>query len=286
MLDYHIMNPTYLKKDHFDDEVLPSNLNVSTISLTMQLNTNVILSNISKYMKIAENSICSIDFEGKKRTILEKKKARKRKSDNFYNSITMEIMVRANKVINFKIFKNGGVQIAGCKNIHEGNNAINILVKELSSTIGLEVEEPVDQDSGTIPHKSIKEVSFIDKQIDVDNLKINLINVNFKLDFELNREILYQILLNENIECYYEKCKHAGVCIKFTPPEKEKPISIFIFESGSVVITGSKNEKHIMSGYKYIMDLLLKHKKRITKISPKDFDKLKSKYGKYMTSMK
>lgn len=270
------------KKKHFNQDILPSCLNVSTISLTFQLNTIVNLKNINEYMTISENDICSIDFEGNLRTVLPKKKIKKRKSNNFYNSITLEIMVRKtqtvddkiipSKVINFKIFKNGGVQIAGCKNINEGNIAIQKLISRLSTNIGIESEG------------KMQEITFTEKPITVTDIKINLINVNFKLDFNINRELLYQVLLNDNIICYYEKCKHAGVCVKFNPPEKEKPISIFIFESGSIVITGSKNEQHILTGYKHVTKIIKNKKKQITKI-PSELlmsNTMMKKYGKHM----
>jgi TATA-box binding protein (TBP) (component of TFIID and TFIIIB) len=260
------------KSKHFNQEILPNSLNVSTISLTLQLNTIVFLKNISQYMTINEDNICSIDFEGNNRTLIEKKRNKKKKSHNFYNSITLEIMVRPGKVINFKLFKNGGVQIAGCKNIVEGNIAINKLIKKLSEKVGIEEDG------------KMKEIPFTEKDISITDVKINLINVNFKLDFNINRELLYQILLNEGIECYYEKCKHAGVCVKFVPPEKEKPISIFIFESGSIVITGSKNENHILTGYNHVIDLIMTNKKKITKIPSALLlsNTLTEKYGKYM----
>jgi TATA-box binding protein (TBP) (component of TFIID and TFIIIB) len=261
----------YLKLEHFDDTKLSKNLNVSTISLTFHLNTHVNLTYINKYLELNINDICSVDYDGVYRTLRDKKKNKKKKSDNFYNSITLEISPSENKYINFKIFRNGGVQVAGCKNITEANIAINALIRRLSEKIGIKCEES----------DKLVDIEFIENPIEINKLKINLINVNFKIDYNINREIFYNILLSQSIECYYEKCKHAGVCIKFTPIDKVKPVSIFIFESGSIVITGSKNEKHIIESYNYIINLINQHKKKIQKPSSESMldNVLQSKFG-------
>ena len=104
--------------------------------------------------------------------------------------------------------------------------------------------------------------------LEVTDLKINLINVNFKIGYGVNRDILYRVLLSSGHSSTYEKCKHAGVGVKFLPKNKEKPISIFVFESGSVVITGSKNEHHILEGHHFIRSFIEEHKKEVFRVSP------------------
>jgi TATA-box binding protein (TBP) (component of TFIID and TFIIIB) len=230
----------HLDSTYFNQDVLPKYLNVSTISLSFQMKTTVNIDNIAKYVSLDENGICSIDYKGELRSLNDKKKKKKRKENNFYNSITMEIMGCGDKSINFKIFKNGGVQAAGCKNMLDGDYAINTLITTLNTELAIFDDEK----------KCMTEIKFIDSPIEICELKINLININFKLKFCINRESLHKILLASKTPCSYEKCKHAGVKIEFTPKKKDKPISIFIFESGSIVITGSKNEHHILEGYK------------------------------------
>jgi TATA-box binding protein (TBP) (component of TFIID and TFIIIB) len=246
----------YLDESYFDESILPKNkMNISTISLSFQMNTIVDIDNISKYIELKKNGICSIDYKGKQKSINVKKKKKKRKENNFYNSITIVIMGIASESINFKLFKNGGVQAAGCKNIIDGNFAIYTLVSELSKEFAI-------FDKTT---QKMTDVKFILQPIKVSDLKINLINVNLKLRFHINRESLHKILLSTNTPCSFEKCEHAGVKIKFTPSNKITPIHILIFESGSIVITGSKNEKHILESYNYVTNLIMSNKKEISK---------------------
>ena len=246
----------YLNDTYFNNKALPSHLNVSTISLSFQMGTTVNIDNIAKYISLSEDGICSIDYKGELRTLTDKKKKKKRKENNFYNSITIEIMSLSGKSINFKIFKNGGVQAAGCKNMVDGNYTINVLVNKLSEELAIFNNE----------EQLMSDIKFINNKINISDLKINLINVNFKLKFCINRENLHKLLLETNTPCSYEKCKHAGVKIEFTPTNKQTPISVFIFESGSIVITGSKNEFHILEGYNYITELIKTHKNEIYKI--------------------
>ena len=58
--------------------------------------------------------------------------------------------------------------------------------------------------------------------------------------------------MEQDIPCKYEPCIHACVNIPFLPEGSKKNIYIFVFESGSILITGAKNEHHITGAYKYI----------------------------------
>lgn len=233
-------------EDHFREDLLLPHLTVSTMSITFKLPVDTVdLVYISSNCELRAGEVCTIDFRGSLRTILcvREKKHKRRKSPNFYNSLTMEVAVcppPVEKVMHFKLFKNGSVQAAGCQNVCQGNYAIGALLRSIQDLLGLK--------------ESIRD------------LKINLINVNFKLGHGVNRDNLHRLLLSLGELTTYEKCKHAGVGVKFLPEGKEKPISIFVFESGSVVITGSKNHHHIMSGYEFITSFVREHKREVLKL--------------------
>jgi hypothetical protein len=59
-----------------------------------------------------------------------------------------------------------------------------------------------------------------------------MINTNFNIGFEINRERLYDLLLDKIniINFKFEPLHHAGVHLKFNN------ISVFIFEKGSIII--------------------------------------------------
>ena len=96
---------------------LPSDVTISTITLTCNFNTEFIIKNISKYLK--------------QYSLPEKKKRNKnQKRKKFYNQETLiyrsEVL---NNKINVKIFKNGSLQITGSKSLEnflESSAAMNL----------------------------------------------------------------------------------------------------------------------------------------------------------------
>lgn len=265
----------YITTNHFDRAVLPPELKVSTISLTVQMNTHVDIVKIDKYMELNAEDVCTVQYSGNLRTLLEKRHKKKTKNYNFQNSITLEVMVRPSKTIHFKLFTNGAVQVAGCKTIEEGNIGFNSLFRRLQEPIAVLNPET----------KTLEDISFISQPIRVSDLKINLINVNFDINFHINRDNLYHVLLTQDVKCFYERCKHAAVSIKHPVEDKKKPVSIFVFESGSVVITGSTNQDHILEGYKRTMDLLLNNKREIFKTANDELLKQALKSKRFSTMM-
>ena len=78
--------------------------------------------------------------------------------------------------------------------------------------------------------------------------------------------MLYTIMQKLDITASFEPCTHACVNIKYIYKQKtqfEKKISIFVFESGSIIITGANNTEHILEGYKFINNILKEYKNDI-----------------------
>jgi TATA-box binding protein (TBP) (component of TFIID and TFIIIB) len=233
----------YLNHLFLQDKLLPC-LTVSTMSITFRLSRTIIdLDELANSLSLNDSGILTTDYQGVIRTIRTTKKKKKRKKHNFYNSMTLEVSVGYNtdRAMHFKVFKNGSIQGAGCQSTGHGNHAIHALLQGLSSTLKCDFQ--------------------------ISDLKINLINVNFKIGHGVNRDSLHLVLLSAGHITSYEKCKHAGVSVKFLPKDKARPISIFVFESGSVVITGSKNENHILEGHAFIRSFIENNKSQVYKIS-------------------
>ena len=180
----------------------------------------------------------------------------------FYNQSTLIIWSESSKkVVNLKLFKNGSIQMSGCKNIDDCINVLNILSNKLNTTYAV------------MENNKVIEKPFIidNKNINITDFKIILINSNFKIPFLIKREVLYNILIEKNINCRYEPCIHACVNIKFSEniPTEKKPVSIFVFQSGNIIITGAKTIDVIPKAYDYIKNIL---NENLTKIIKKDLD--------------
>lgn len=225
--------------DHFCRDELDEQLRISTMSITFRVTEEPLdLSLIAKECPLEENGVQFINYQQEYRSISGRPMPRKnRKHNNFFNSMTLGIAAddKTDRPIHFKLFKNGSVQCAGCRSVEAGNMAIHHLICALMTLFAPTVSK----------------------------LKINLINANFKLGFRVNRDKLYRLFVTLEFSATYEKCKHAGVGVKFSPSGKDTPISLFIFESGSVVITGSKTESHIKEGFDFMKAFAREHRTTI-----------------------
>jgi TATA-box binding protein (TBP) (component of TFIID and TFIIIB) len=254
------MDITDLKKT-YDFNILPKDLKLSTFSACCKLNVDVLFDNIFKYLELEEYKINMIKFCNKFITHLCREpvpvetKKKKRPPKIFYNQLTFIIYSDySKKNINTKLFKNGSIQMSGCKHIEDIINILNILKNKLSNTRAI------------IENNIIIEKPFIkdNKEINITNFTISLINTNFKIPFQVEREIFYNILITNRVNCRYEPCKHACVNIKYSSSTDENiKASIFVFQSGHIIIAGTKTINVIIEAYEYIKTLLKTHIKEI-----------------------
>jgi TATA-box binding protein (TBP) (component of TFIID and TFIIIB) len=154
--------------------------------------------------------------------------------------------------------------MTGCKSINDCNIVLNKLISKLKNKIAI-------YDSTT---NKIVEKPFIEdidngnsEEVKVYGFKIDMINSNFSVNYLINREILYNILLNNKVNCRYEPCIHACVNIKYSIENdpNNKIVSIFVFQSGNIIITGAKNKDQIYKAYDYIMGVLNENYNKIVK---------------------
>ena len=167
------------------------------------------------------------------------------------------------KKINLKLFKNGSIQMSGCKRIEEVNKVINKLIEKLK------------EKKMKIKDDEVTEITFIDdpKKININDFKIDMINSNYRVNLQIDRSKFYNLLLKKKISASYEKCIRACVIIKYCPKEEnpmEKEISIFVFQKGNIIITGAKSRKHISSAYQYLNKIILEHVEEISKKNEKE----------------
>ena len=118
--------------------------------------------------------------------------------------------------------------------------------------------------------------------LDITKYNITLINSDFFIGFKLNRNNVYDYILNEvKLLCDYDPCIYQGVLIKFywnnmkTKQDGRcyckngcngkgtgngdgecKKITISIFQSGNIIITGKCNRYELYYIYDFIVDIL------------------------------
>lgn len=272
----------YINVDSIEIKNLPEGISVSTMCASGKLNTKLNIPNIERYFQLNPNDVLTVKLNQERiRTLIAiKNKPKRIKKNNkknikqkdisknhFYNQITVVMRVDHGdcidldnvRKINIKLFKNGSFQMSGCKTI----NGINIVLNKLIYKLGEIKAKKMDDGK-------INEIKFIDEpeNITVKDFKIDMINSNYQVNMQIDRDKLYDLLLKKKIKSSYEPCIRACVIIKYAPlkenPE-QKEVSIFIFQKGNIIITGARSRSHIISSYNYMNDILLTHTDEIIK---------------------
>lgn len=275
----------YLKADQIEVDGLPDGISVSTIGASCKLNTRLNIPNIEKYLQLNFDDILTVkQNNGLIRTLITPQtkvkrntlKYDKKSNKSFYNQITVVIRVNdgyckdLNDVpkINIKLFRNGSVQMSGSKSLKSINTVLNKLIVRLC-------EVKAKFENNIIVQKDFTEDRVSDL-IQLDNFKINLINSNYKVNMQIDREKLYNLLVKKKIKSSYEPCIRACVIIKFIPKTnnlEQKEVSVFVFQAGNIIITGARSRNQVIDAYNYINNILLTHSNDISKKDEKEEEK-------------
>jgi TATA-box binding protein (TBP) (component of TFIID and TFIIIB) len=244
------MNKNNILKS-FDIENKPSEIYISTITITCSFDTSFNLIEIANDIVLKEKEIEGKKYGNKIRSSLRKKKKKRENNKtkrDFFNQMTLEVYTDVDKkIINLKIFKNGSIQMTGCKSIEGALNALSKIFKFMKNI------NCVNDYFKYASNPSSLSFSKINK------FKINMINSNFSLGFNINRSVLHVLLSKNNIICSYDPLAHSGIIIKYLDKNTGKIISILVFSSGKIVITGSRSCKQIKMAYDFINTFILKN---------------------------
>jgi len=239
---------------------LPPEISISTMTITCHFDVEFKIDNIGKYLDLNISNILSIKYglsPDTNRSLVKKKKNNHKKKQvkprkNFFNQVTVVVKSKKNKNITVKIFLNGSLQLTGCKDISDAFNVIDILTEKLKTTKA--IVDPVTLDK-IIEKPFVTDATKIELK-QMTKFKIHMINSNFKIGFRIDREKLHALLTNDGHSCKYDPNMHACVSIKYQYSDS-KEISIFVFESGAIIITGANNADHITVAYNFINKYLI-----------------------------
>jgi TATA-box binding protein (TBP) (component of TFIID and TFIIIB) len=284
------MNEDIFKKlkKKIEYDLKPDEAKISTMTICLDMGSNCIFEcyNIGKYLKLDrkfieeikfcdENDIQIRSFNKKKAKQKRKRKIEKKtKKESFYNQVTIIVKISDIKTINIKLFKNGSIQMTGCDSIENTKQSIEKLFEILNKPRYLL----------NLQEKSIKEIKFLktenDKKITMNDIiqgNVHLINCNFDIGFKINRDKLFDIISNKHNESILEIKKNSNVILDDDLPQKYmdstfdpirhacvniklnhpiKTVTIFVFESGSIIILG-KSCRQIRDAYNFINVFLL-----------------------------
>lgn len=215
-----------------------------------------------------------------------KSKILKNKKCRFDNQITVIYLFNENYKPNIKIFKNGNVQITGIKNTEDTKIIISKIIEEIKYIYTINNEILIN-----CSLLDLESNNFIIRMINTD-FKTYIINNDVKSQYLVRRKILHKILISDlyNNKCSFQPGIYHGVKLEFfwNSINNEnngicncinhcfgkgkgkglndcKKITVAIFESGSILITGGVCFNQIDDAYNYITNILTKHEKEIRK---------------------
>jgi TATA-box binding protein (TBP) (component of TFIID and TFIIIB) len=227
----------YVKKFiQFDAEKIPKVCNIATMTIYLKLqNSQNINIDLQKFFNNVDmnTNIQYIEYNGNIKALNSYKRKSKKKS-NFQNSLSLYIKAQ-NNCIHINFFKNGTIHGTGVKNVEDFIESV-ILIN-----------------------------SYIDcsELLFIDDVNISMININFALEYQLNKNIFKNILKEQNISYTINKTQNLSLYF-YTSENKEILVTL---HKNSLIISKCTSEKDIIESYHWISHLLDSEKKKIINIT-------------------
>lgn len=254
----------------------PSKLLISVMSATCYLGNTI---NLQEFCNNLEKNDNIIDINPSHQ--ITRKNNTKHKI--FYNQTTLLIRPWFNIknkynldiMVNLKLFRNGKCQMCGLRNKKDGIQTIKILLENIN-------EKSIGDDNNRTIY-NIEEI--------IKNFNITLINSDFDIGFKIDRKKLFDILLDKyDLFVTFDPCHYQGVNLKYFinyENNKEntgkclctisdnknickgkgegygntncKKMTISIFQSGNIIITGKCDLKQLEESYNFIINICKTH---------------------------
>ena len=206
---------------------------------------------------------------------------KRRVSDKtFFNQSTLVIRKKREdgdgfKEVNMKMFENGGFQMTGVTSESFSRNVVLWLIDHLK-----QLKEPIAE-----------------KPLEISKFSIQLLNSDYKVNAMVKRDELHRILTSQyrlfstlettiyqgvNTKYYYNEvapqvARNKGICQCPRPCSGQgdgksvgncKRVTISVFQTGSIIITGARNQSQLDEAYDYINSILMMHSRDVLKPFP------------------
>jgi len=289
-----------LERAKLDAYNLPYDLPISTATITCKIYVLFDVENIAYYFNDFDDVLIDkkygnrsgINSVNSKKNKSPKKKKSKIKKD-FFNQVSLIFSTpmlmgmdmnkltqkEKEKTINVKLFNNGSIQMTGCKHLNNIKKCLEIIFERLKKTKAIINEkyqfkkinflkkiEDLDFENINFTNDLPKYKGNSYEQLKIENVHsfdIHMINTNFNIGFQINRDLLRELMVKNGFDATLDPNVHACVNIKLNIPNQNKTISIFVFESGSITIAGSDSCEQILYTYNFINKFILTNYKQL-----------------------
>ena len=245
-------------------------LRISTITVCFKLGTELNLGEI----------LSAFEKKGSFRHIFFKKGTKKSKNEElnnaFYNQCTIKMAIR-DKVslfgeslsnVSLMLFPNGSGKAVGCRTIRTCARVIKDVVSLLMANEAV-MKEPT--------------------KLCVQDVGVKMINSDFRVQRGIKQRKLTQILTdNYSVSeggrvrsALFDPDKYPGINVKYLSENFDGDwiknvkytrkgrkrvngeVSLFVFRSGSIIITGGRKPEEFKKAYTFINDVIEKHKEEV-----------------------
>lgn len=279
-------------------DTTPTAYRVSTITCNGSLGTSVNLDKLFTHVRLTDGNedkrFVWVEFgQDKNRGVYPKKRRPSvygRKS--FDNQVTLIYRFREGYAPNIKVFRNGNIQMTGIRCPEDGHRIIESIASEVRYIIA-----EVPEAAGIVDLGAMNPGDF----------KIRMINSDFSFTFRIRRKDLHTLLISSqyNTISSFQPGTYPGVKIQYfwnvnsrnrcgrcecpkpchgrgdnaAPAEQQpagapvvaenqcKKVTISVFESGKILITGATSYAQIDEAYAYIVRVIQDNIGRIRKQS-------------------
>jgi TATA-box binding protein (TBP) (component of TFIID and TFIIIB) len=261
----------------------PTQYTVSTITCNGRLGSfalRVNLQQLFEKLTIDTSKFLWVEYLNQNRGVYPKKRKPPRNTDgndkkkkSFDNQVTI-IMKLPDYYPNIKIFGNAAVHMTGIRNIEDGNAVMQALASEMKS-LGEDVIRP---------QEDIVPTDFV----------IRMINSGFSFPFKIRRKNLHQLLIGPKYAnvCSFQPLTYPGVKLEYywnsdypldghcqckrtcfgkgsgTGDGNCKKVTVAIFDSGQLLITGANAFCQIDAAYDFICRVIRENVNDIRKVVP------------------
>lgn len=250
---------------------------VSTITANGHIGSPVNLTTLFEHFDITTSSNVGFIWielgKDKSRGVYPKK----RKSENkktFDNQATVIYRFREGYMPNIKLFRNGNIQMTGIKSMDDGERIVQLIADEVKRIA-------TAHDPSIVPTI---------EQIKASGFTVRMINSDFSVPFRIRRKLLHTLLMNEygNV-CSYQPESYPGVKLQYFwkananlggkctcaeccdgrgsesagGPPCCKKVTVSVFQSGKILITGATMYEQIEEAYEFICSVVRKHRDKL-----------------------
>lgn len=255
-----------------DSCFLNPDLRISTMTQIGHLSSSIHLEPLYDYLPI-KGCIRYIEYgdkPGKGVRVKPKKVSKKsvhpekptKRKKFFYNQVTIHLF--HNKIINVKVFNNGSVQMTGLKGENQGYETIQCLLSEIRELSDIQRCQIFSSEESP-PDPTLVKTQMV------------MINSDFDIGFPIDREVLHRSVVDTgyyssfepviypgvNIKYYHNPCKQrTGICNCECMCDGKgkhgccKKVTVAVFKSGKIIITGGQSIHQINTAYEFITNFI------------------------------